>query len=193
MARQKEEELRALECVHFASVILRLLGNFRFSVARLMPGSALEEMLKSLGEATFQIAEELARISEIQLNDLFRIKIKGIGNSVDVSESLLEGWRGETLDFLLESWCMILDDPLMSSDVTVLSIAPQLKEGLKNIGGRTFCQLYECLLLSTLYDTVAEMQLEDEEEYSSVSTSLLRSICGIGRSNFELAVLHVYK
>lgn len=192
---QKGEELRALECVHFASVILRLLGNFRFSVARLMPGSALEELLDTLGGATFQISEELAGLAESQLNELFSIKMKGGGGISSCGEdpgSLLEGWRGETLDFLLESWCMILDDPLMSSDVTNV-IAPHFKEGLRAIGGRTFSQLYECLLRSTVYNTVAEMEMEDEEEYSSVSTSLLRSVCAVGRSNFESAVLHVYK
>lgn len=159
-----------------------------------MPGSTLEELLGTLGGATFQISEELAGLAESQLNELFSIKMKGGGISScgDDPGSLLEGWRGETLDFLLESWCMILDDPLMSTDVTNV-IAPHFKEGLRAIGGRTFSQLYECLLRSTVYNTVAEMEDEDEEEYSSVSTSLLRSVCAVGRSNFESAVLHVYK
>jgi hypothetical protein len=66
-----------------------------------------------------------------------------------------------------------------------------VKIGLKEMAGRTFCQLYECLLRSTVFDTLSGMEEEDEEEYSSVSSSLLRSICSIGRSNFEFSLREV--
>jgi hypothetical protein len=121
-AWQKGEELRSLECVHFGSVILRLLGNFRLSAACQMHGSRFQELLQVLGGATCTLSEELAVLAGSQLNGIYRERGKPpvyavSAVNVAVAEGdvgLMDGWRGEALDALLDAWCLIMDDPLMS-------------------------------------------------------------------------------
>ena len=208
VAWQKGEELRSLECVHFGSVILRLLGNFRLSAACQMHGSHFQELLQVLGGATCTLSEELAVLAGTQLNNIYRksgksppYAVKAV--SVAVTEGdvgLMDGWRGEALDALLDAWCLVMDDPLMSDYDTASASAGgavvvpvAVKNGLKEMAGHTFSQLYECLLRSTVLDALSGMEEEDEEEYSSISSNLLRSICRVGRSNFEFSLREVYR
>jgi hypothetical protein len=53
------EDLKSLECLHFGSVILRLLGNFRLSVACRMRPALFEGLLASIGGVTFKLSEGL--------------------------------------------------------------------------------------------------------------------------------------
>ena len=196
----KGEELRSVECLHFGSVILRLLGNFRLSIASRMHGNCFEVLFSALGGATFTLSEELAALAGIQLNKLFRSKgtdvaVISVTLDVPVTEgdfSLLDGWRGGALDTLLDAWCMVLDDPIMIEDSSLIS--ESLKHGLKEMAGRTFCQLQECIMRSTVHDVLAEMEEEEEEnedDYASVGVNLLKSVCTVGRTNLKISLHHV--
>jgi hypothetical protein len=196
----KGEELRSVECLHFGSVILRLLGNFRLSIACRMHGNCFEVLFGALGGATFTLSEELAALAGIQLNKLFRSKgrdgaVINVTLDIPVVEgelSLLDGWRGGALDTLLDAWCMVLDDPIMIEDTSLIS--ESLKHGLKDMAGRTFCQLQESIMRSTVHDVLAEMEEEEEEnedDYASVGVNLLKSVCTVGRTNFKISLHHV--
>lgn len=198
----RSEELRSVECLHFGSVILRLLGNFRLSIACRMHGNYFEILFSALGGATFTLSEELAALAGIQLNKLFRSKGKDtavINVTLDVPViegelSLLDGWRGGALDVLLDAWCMVLDDPIMIEESSPIS--ESIRQGLKEMAGRTFCQLQECVMRSTIHDVLAEMEEEEEEneeEYTSVGANLLKSVCTLGRTNFKISLHHVYR
>ena len=198
----RSEELRSEECLHFGSVILRLLGNFRLSIACRMHGNYFEILFGALGGATFTLSEELAALAGIQLNKLFRSKGKDtavINVTLDVPViegelSLLDGWRGGALDVLLDAWCMVLDDPIMIEESS--PITESIRQGLKEMAGRTFCQLQECVMRSTIHDVLAEMEEEEEEneeEYTSVGATLLKSVCTLGRTNFKISLHHVYR
>ena len=125
------DELRSVECVHFGTVFLRLLGNFRLSVVCCIPHDLFEQLIITLGTVTFIISEELLFYSEKQLKSIYRysndeilnysdnillIKDTNTNLNLKIEEnecSLLEGWRGEVLSSVLDTWCMIIDDPLL--------------------------------------------------------------------------------
>ena len=205
-----EQELRSVECTHFGSVILRLLGNFRLSVACCMNHGLFEEMLRSLGMGTFQLSEELAILAELQLKNIYRYDNdeKNSVNTTDLNKfvnegelDLLEGWRGESLDILLDAWCMILDDPIMIAENnqvnvngsnTVL-ISQTIKNILHDMAGGAFSLLYECIMRSTVYEALDCINDNEEDDFSSLSNNLLRSICTVGRTNFATSLLYIHR
>ena len=222
-----EKELRSIECVHFGSVILRLLGNFRLSVACVMNLGIFEEMLNSLGSSTFQLSQELSILSDMKLKEIYQCNNNNNNNdnenknetvSDDRIESiiknnkymdgegefnLLEGWRGECLDTLLDAWCMILDDPIMNNNVNENNssdnnnsnnmISQSIKKNLQETAGRTFNLLFECIMRSTVYEALDCINDNEEEDFSTISNDLLRSICTVGRTNFGFSLLTILR
>ena len=204
-----EQELRSIECTHFGSVILRLLGNFRLSVACCMNHGLFEEMLRSLGLGTFQLSEELAILAELQLKKIYRYNNdeKNAINSTELNKfvnegelDLFEGWRGESLDILLDAWCMILDDPIMIVDnnnqvngSNNILISQLIKNILHDMAGGAFSLLFECIMRSTVYETLDCINDNEEDDFSSLSNNLLRSICTVGRTNFGISLLYVHR
>ena len=204
-----EQELRSIECTHFGSVILRLLGNFRLSVACCMNHGLFEEMLRSLGLGTFQLSEELAILAEVQLKKIYRYNNdeKNAINSTELNKfvnegelDLFEGWRGESLDILLDAWCMILDDPIMIVDnnnqvngSNNILISQLIKNILYDMAGGAFSLLFECIMRSTVYETLDCINDNEEDDFSSLSNNLLRSICTVGRTNFGISLLYVHR
>ena len=224
-----EKELRSIECVHFGSVILRLLGNFRLSVACVMNLGIFEEMLNSLGSSTFQLSQELSILSDMKLKEIYQCNNNNNNNNNDnenknktVSDdriesiiknnkymdgegefNLLEGWRGECLDTLLDAWCMILDDPIMNNNVNENNssdnnnsnnmISQSIKKNLQETAGRTFNLLFECIMRSTVYEALDCINDNEEEDFSTISNDLLRSICTVGRTNFGFSLLTILR
>ena len=225
-----EKELRSIECVHFGSVILRLLGNFRLSVACVMNLGIFEEMLNSLGSSTFQLSQELSILSDMKLKEIYQCNNNNNNNNDNDNENknktvsddriesiiknnkymdgegefnLLEGWRGECLDTLLDAWCMILDDPIMNNNVNENNssdnnnsnnmISQSIKKNLQETAGRTFNLLFECIMRSTVYEALDSINDNEEEDFSTISNDLLRSICTVGRTNFGFSLLTILR
>ena len=72
----------------------------------------------------------------------------------------------------------------------------QLRVGLEGLAYETFQQLFECMLKTTVQESLAGADDEedcDEDEYSTLGTmaSLLGPISTVGRANFAAALSHV--
>ena len=105
------EDLRAAECLHWGSVVLRLLGNFRLAIASRMPAALFEGLVTALARATFEVSQELAVLAELQLNAIYapaggggdsggRAELAArLGLTIPEGEtSLLTGWRGDAVE-----------------------------------------------------------------------------------------------
>jgi hypothetical protein len=122
----------------------------------------------------------LAILGDIQLSKVGQGKGGGLFGD-EGEANLLNSWRGEALDVLLDAWCMVLEDPLLliedpSQDKGLISM--QSKAGLRKMATAAFTQLFECIMKTTIYESIEEYEEEnDEEEYTNISDDLLRSIC----------------
>ena len=233
------EELRAAECLHTGTVVLRLLGNYRLSIASRMAPSLFEGLVTVLARATFELSQELALLADLQLSINYSSSSTNNNHSATSSSSagvtesqmachrmglvleegetsLLTGWRGDTVEVLLEAWCMVLDDPLMMhtsvSSQTMSSpsssqssseqqqgayIVTHLRTGLERMAVETFQQLFECMLKTTLQEALSGAEEEedcDEDDYmagSGTVASLVSPICTVGRASFTTALHYV--
>ena len=229
------EELRAVECLHTGTVVLRLLGNYRLSIASRMASSLFEGLVTVLARATFELSQELALLADLQLSIIYSTtnnNHNATPSSAGVTESqmachrmglvleegetsLLTGWRGDTVEVLLEAWCMVLDDPLMmhtsvsspsmsspsssqsTSDQQGAYIVTHLRTGLERMAVETFQQLFECMLKTTLQEALSGAEEEedcDEDDYmagSGTVASLVGPICTVGRASFTTALHYV--
>ena len=130
--------------------------------------------------------------------------------------NVLDSWRGESVQQLLDIWIVILEDPVLlihthvlipsytgsredcipgsSSNSNVISI--DLKLQLKNLCGYIFKNLYTCVLFATLAQCNSNEEEEEEEEeariYESHLEQLIMNICVIGRYNYVVDMSILY-
>lgn len=184
-----DNELRSKECEQFSSLLVRLIGNFRLSVIFTM--SSFEILMLSLGRTAFGLSKEMSQV----------VLKTGTG-----TDEFLDGWRGNTVNFLLDAWCMILDDPLMLQYPEMdlqhnftfsYNIQDHLKVCLRNMASDVFKQLADSVISMTLSDTFASLEEEEDEDNEAISSrtmdDILSSICTIGRSNFLISMTYIHQ
>jgi len=184
-----DDELRAKECEQFSSILVRLIGNFRLSVIFTM--SSFEMLMLALGRTAFGLSKEMSQI----------VIKTGTG-----TDEFLDGWRGNTVNCLLDAWCMILDDPLMlqfpemdlqQNFTFSYNIQDHLKMGLRNMASDVFKQLADSVINMTLSDTFSSLEEEEDEDNEAIGSrtmdDILSSICTIGRSNFLISMTYIHE
>lgn len=208
-------ELRAKECESISLIFLRFLGNYRLSLVCLMP--SFVNTLLLIGRTAYELSKEMAITAERQLqvktsgSKYSSQSVRGGGGSGgydddddDIETGLFSGWRGNTVVLIFDAWCMVLDDPLMtrSSSTEALTsasaaISNQLKVDLRGVAAEVFKQLFQCILHTTLCESLADED-EDENEVDVAMEQrsmdeLLSAICTVGRTNFSSSLQHVTK
>lgn len=190
------EELRSRECESFSATFLRLLGNFRLPLCYCMP--SFSPMLMQLGHSTLQLAQEVsARLT---------VSIEKISSGQDWNDevSLFQGWRGEAMVLLFDSWCIILDDPDMIRGVyeqhqnggvsptgggTPLTGAQlqQLKTDMAQMAQAVYQELFRCYYQSVVHDALLGAEEEEDEDEENIESrskdDILVCIGTIGRSS----------
>lgn len=193
------EELRSRECESFSATFLRLLGNFRLPLCYRMP--SFNPMLKQLGQSTLQLAREVdARLS---------VSIEKISSGQDWNDevSMFQGWRGEAMVLLFDSWCIILDDPAMlrgahdlQYDNGLCGVSPtgggapltmaqlqQLKTDMAQMAQAVYQELFQCYYRSVVHEALLGAEEDEDEDEENIERrnkdDILVCIGTIGRSS----------
>lgn len=199
-------EDRAKELEQFASLLQRALRNLSFQVACQLP--CFERLMLTLGKTTYELARELRLMAEFQLHSQhgegqLSLEHQQHLNQFDLSSAepdLLNGWRGECIGILLDTWCLVLghDSMLQSALITDLSggqVAQAIKQGLQSIAVEVFVQLFECVLRTTLSDSLGNDDEDEDEDQEAIAVrsldELLAGICTIGRTNCAAALEYI--
>lgn len=180
-------DLKAREYDMYGTIMIRLLNNFGLII--ISPLGCFEGFMHIVCKSLFQISTEITVIANTQLGLLCN------NSEIDSDDSnLLEGWRGDALVLFLDILCCILDDELMLPQILRgggddgIVINPQIKEGIKTMTLDLFYQLFECILKTTLFETIYTKEEEEDEDNANIQSrsmdDLISSIATIGRINF---------
>lgn len=135
----------------------------------------------SLARITHFIAQDLAAYASHLLDS----KI-----SSAIEEDVMDNWRIDCMILFLQSWCCILDSSLMFPWQPQEAVVDMkvLKNGLQSIGFEVFRQLYECILKSTVYDSLSSKDDDEDEDNENIEgksfDEIIASVATIGRSSF---------
>lgn len=192
------EELRSRECESFCITFLRLLGNFRLALCYQMP--SFHAMVLAIGEGVLKLT--------VEINERLQVSLTKLSSQQDWNdeESLFQGWRGEALALLFDSWCIILDDPVMlrpahlNIDDTSSAATPadearlsatqvlQLKNHMAQMASQVYADLFNCYNHSVLHEALLGIEQEEDEEEENIESrnknDILTCIGTIGRSSF---------
>jgi hypothetical protein len=179
-------ELRSQESVGFAGVILRLLNNYKLSLCINMP--AFTGALTAVGQSTIIIGQSMANKAQI-----YTTAIMNYQPNADDDEFLLDSWQGDAVMNLLETLCLVLDDPLYtemispstSTSLSATTEAIALHQLMSNMSTQVFSQIFECYMHTTLWESLASEETEEDEEEEGIHArahdDFLAAICTLGR------------
>ena len=114
--------------------------------------------------------------------------------------NVLDSWRGESIQQLLDIWIVILENPLLLLHPQQLLphdglsggvIGAEMKGQLKSLCGYIFRNLYTCVLFAALAqcsnpdDEEEEEEEEEERIYEMHLEQLIMNICVVGRYHYK--------
>lgn len=182
------DDIRSKECEQFSTLLLRLLGNFDFRILSQM--QCFESMLVVLGNATFVLSREMAEIAQMQLSTANSCKS-------EYDDVLFDGWRANVNTLLLDGWSLMLSDHAMLQNSVILgnalqaemvTISSTCKHGVHAVAGQIFKQLFECVLLATICESLLSNSEEEDEDNEAISGSnmndIVAAVSTIGRTNY---------
>lgn len=176
----------------FSLSIQMLFSNY--SLETLYGMSCFEQLILGLANLTSQLTSEMYQLANYKLGSS--------SNSLFANEdidNLFENWRVDVIYANLETWCLILDNPMILAwqrrdTSSSPSIGQSLKLGLQSIGKNIFEQLFQTILISTLSnstssnnaedDVLSEEDDENEDIHKRSLDELIAITCSIGRTCF---------
>jgi hypothetical protein len=185
-------ELCSLECGSFASIIIRLLGNFKIPLCVHMP--AFESAIVSLGRSTYSLSRHLTTRAEAHVHALLSGAESHGSDSDDLT--LFQSWCGESIGLFLDGWCLVLDDELLvDPEQSSAPISLQVRSGIASMSSQVFSQLFDCFLHSTIWEALSEQDEDEDEEEEGIDSKsrdeLLRAVCTAGRVTLEASLDYV--
>ena len=123
--------------------------------------------------------------------------------AVDPGEPMLDGWRGDLITILLDTWSLLLDDPALmrcpspsnssqsfspsgSVDGSVRSLLhDDILDELCSLSGGVFKSLFETVQCFCLSDAIEVVEEEEDEDLEDIERrnldEFIRGICSLGR------------
>ncbi len=109
-------DLYTEECVHFSSLVLHVVDTWDLWLLVALPNAMFSSLLQVLSQFTVKMIQAVTSAAERRL----AVLLAGYGRSGGVTgeddDDLLEGWRGQALCNLFETWSRLVTDTSLSND-----------------------------------------------------------------------------
>ena len=171
-------ELCSEECLSFATLMQRILGNFKTTLCSQM--AAFEAVMLTTGRLVLKLSSYLTRIAEKNVAHL------SCGKDVIQDDTLLDSATGHAVVLLTEVWCMVLDDPMLVDPMQSASLrSKKLRHYLSTMSAQVFISLFDCYLHMTLYEALAGCEDDEEDDEEQIDArskdEVLMAVCTVGR------------
>jgi hypothetical protein len=193
------------EFSHCADLLMRIFGNFKLSLVSSLP--SFERAMASLARVTGSAAGLLLRFSGPDCGagaygpGMTALSAR-YAQLVDMSDadSLLASPLIVVVMRCVDVWSLLLGDSVLAGAALSLSegegaVAARLRTGLRALCGPMFEQLFQCVVVSVIQDTLRaeeeELDVEGEEIIERALLELVRGVADVGRLALASALQHV--
>jgi hypothetical protein len=191
-------EIFEAEMAHFSIQALQLFDNYALNSLCKMP--AFEAFVQCLARSVIFLSQVLGAAAKARLG--------GPRGAVE-SDDLMEGWCGQSLKFLLTTFALLANDPIIVSPprnpVDAASredfMTRQLVvQGMESMTAAMFSSLFDaftCLAICSLLSDISQGGEDEDVDEAAEGLDaaqlqeIVAAICALGRLNAGAALIHL--